>query len=66
MSDKEKDQCEEIDLESTPMSVSADWPPRIGDPNSLLIPQQLSNLSRSNSMSSIDYQKIDTHDGDTH
>jgi hypothetical protein len=59
MSDKE------IDLESTPMSVSADWPPPIEDPNSLLIPQQLSNLSRSNSMSSADYQKIDTHDGDT-
>lgn len=43
---------EEIDLETTPVSVVTDWPPQIGNGSSLLIPQPVRTSSRSNSMSS--------------
>ncbi|CAF3697829.1 unnamed protein product [Rotaria sordida] len=65
MPNEDNDQCEEIDLVSTKVPVSTNWPPQIGDANSLLIPQQLSKLSHSNSLSSIDYETKKYHDADT-
>ena len=56
MPDEESDQCEEIDMKPMKVPVSTDWPPQIGNANSFLIPQQLPNLSRSNSLSSTDHQ----------
>jgi hypothetical protein len=57
--------CEEMDMKPLTVSVSTDWPPQFGDVNSFLIPQQLSNLSRSNSTSSTDHQTIDIHNANT-
>ncbi|CAF3283465.1 unnamed protein product [Rotaria sp. Silwood2] len=65
MPNENSEQCEKIDLISTEVSVSTDWPPQIGDANSLLIPQQLSKLSRSNSLASIDYEIKEIYCADT-
>ncbi len=65
MSDEEKEEFEEINMEPTTVSVPTDWPPQIGDSNALLIPQPLPTPSRSNSISSVDYQIIDINDIDT-
>jgi hypothetical protein len=65
MPDDISDPCEEIDMKTIKVPVSTDWPPQFGDANSFLIPQQLSNLSRSNSLSSTDHQTLDIHNADT-
>ncbi len=67
MSDEESDASEEIDVKPSTVKISTDWSTQIGDSNSLLIPQQLLNLSRSSSSSSsstdypINNQVFDTH-----
>ena len=59
MSDEEVDSSEEIDMETSTVSVVADWPTQIGNGGSLLIPQPLPNSSRTSSISSADYQMTD-------
>jgi hypothetical protein len=56
MPNEDNDRCEEIDLISTDISVSGGWTTQIPVANSILIPQQLSNLSRTNSLASNDYE----------
>jgi len=48
MADEDGGKCEEMDLRSMKVLVSTDWSPQSGDAaSSILITQQLSDLSRS-------------------
>ncbi|CAF1177872.1 unnamed protein product [Adineta steineri] len=53
--DKQEINEEEIDLNPMSVLVSSEWPPQIGDANSFFIPQQLSDISRTSSITSTDY-----------
>jgi len=62
MPDEDGEKCEEMDLRSMKVLVSTDWPPQSGDAaSSILITQQLSDLSRMSSIVSDDYQIRDDH-----
>ncbi|CAF1005937.1 unnamed protein product [Rotaria magnacalcarata] len=65
MPNEDNDRREEIDLTSTDISVSGGWTTQIPVANSILIPQQLSNLSRVNSLSSNDYEMKNIDHTDT-
>jgi len=65
MSDEESDRSEEIDMKPLTFSIATEWRTQIGNGNSLLIPQQLPDLSRTNSKSSSDYQIINNQETDT-
>ncbi|UJR32068.1 hypothetical protein I4U23_019536 [Adineta vaga] len=60
MMDEDSEPNEEIDLQSEMLTVPADWPAPIGDANSLLIPQQFSDLSRTSSIASSDEHDVQT------
>lgn len=64
MSDEVTDQLEDIDMGPKTPLVAADWSSQIADRNSLLIPQSGPNLSRSNSITSVDFEKLDLHEDD--
>jgi hypothetical protein len=61
MSDEESDRSEEIDMKPLTFSIATEWRTQIGNGNSLLIPQQLPDVSRTNSKSSSDYQIINNN-----
>jgi hypothetical protein len=65
MADEESDRSEEIDMKPLTFSIATEWRTQIGNGNSLLIPQQLPDLSRTNSKSSSDYQIINNQETDT-
>jgi len=65
MPDEESDRSEEIDMKPLTFSIATEWRTQIGNGNSLLIPQQLPDLSRTNSKSSIDYEIINNRETDT-
>ncbi len=65
MPDEESDRSEEIDMKPLTFSIATEWRTQIGNGNSLLIPQQLPDLSRTNSKSSSDYQIINNQETDT-
>ena len=59
MSDEDKITNDDDDDDDV---VSGSLGTQIADSNSLLLPQQMPNVSRSNSITSIDYQIIDEDD----
>lgn len=60
MSDEPTDPVEEIDLQPGILSVPTEWSAPIVNANSILIPQQLSDLSRTNSMTSSEDYNVQT------
>jgi hypothetical protein len=61
MPDEDGGKCEETDLRSMKVLVSTDWPPQSGDAaSSILITQQLSDLSRSSAIAPDDDHNADS------
>jgi hypothetical protein len=60
MPDDDGEKCGETDLRSMKVLVSTDWSPQSGDAeSSILITQQLSDLSRSSSIAPDDDRNAD-------